>query len=319
MKPRLERIPCPLCKSRRFDHIAIRFDGLNIVRCKECKLAYLNPRPVAEEIFKLYGESYYCGRTSEEIGPADYCRSTGIIKYYSPWGWEILLEETCLVNMRVLDIGCASGRLVYWMSKAGAKAVGIDISKEIVEWGREKLGLDLRDTILETLDVPEEWFDVITMIDLIEHIVDLNSFMTRLTYLLKPGGLVFVQTPNFESYQTWRDKGRYLIFGLEHLLYFDVNSMDNLFARYNMFPSRETSVLYTIPCDIETYVKSRGSVKSKLRYCLGRLPSSFDFVHLVLAKLLRDNRIYRYDDSRREGSLVLGCYTKKRTERFEKL
>ena len=48
-------------------------------------------------------------------------------------------------------------------------AMGIDISPKSIAWGRNKLGLELRNKTLEDLDEPEGSFDVITMIDLIEH------------------------------------------------------------------------------------------------------------------------------------------------------
>ena len=210
-----------------------------------------------------------------------------------------------------MDVGCAFGQWVYWMRKAGAKSLGIDIAIQGVEFGRKKLGLDLRKATLESLEEPDNTFDVIVMTDLIEHIANLHSFMSHLTALLKPNGLVFVQTPNWESYWKWSSQWQYLNFGLEHLLYFDVNSLDNLFGRYGMLPTRKTSVMQTIPCDTRTYIKTRKSIRFKLRSFLTRLPECCNVVHLLCAKLLRRRgRVYIYDDSRQKGALILGCYRK---------
>lgn len=309
MTLKLETIVCPLCKSPQFDHVATRFDKLDIVRCRQCNLAYINPRPTAEEIAKMYEESYYAGSADRAVGYVHHRPSALSIRYCAPYSWKLLLEETSLVNMRALDIGCAFGQWVYWMSKSGAKALGIDITAEGVNWGREKLGLDLRQATLESLDEPQESFDVITMVDLIEHIAELDSFMNRLTSLLKPGGLVFVQTPNFGTYQTWGDRCSFLRYSLDHLLYFDIASLDNLFAKYNMFPTRETLVLCTIPCDVTVYLelcKATSRFKSWIRR-----HRVFDFPRLIRAKLLKGKNVYRYDESGLEGSIMVGSYRKR--------
>ncbi|HDY88948.1 MAG TPA: methyltransferase domain-containing protein [bacterium] len=311
MPSKVEQIICPSCKEVKFDEIIERCDGLKIVRCLSCGLAYLNPRPVPEEIYKLYEEGYYTGKIDKEIGYAGHSGSIHEIKYYCPYGFDILLEETKLNNKRVLDIGCSFGKFVYWMRKAGANAVGIDISEESTAWGRKKLSLDLRKETLESLDEQDSSFDVITMIDIIEHIVDLDGFMSKLSSLIKPGGLVFVQTPNFESYEKWHKQWRYLYTGLEHILFFDSTSIDKIFAKYDMFPSRETSVFCTIACDKDTYFKNRGSIKNKLRSILLRLPDCFSFVHLLLSKFFISKHVYRCDTIGKNGAIIIGCYRKK--------
>lgn len=312
----LEDIPCPYCKSDNFSRVAARFDGLNIVCCQECNLVYLNPRPRPKEIAKMYESDYYGGKNEKDVGYSGYVRSIRNITSFPPYGWELLLNETTLYNMRTLDIGCAFGQWVYWMSKEGANATGIDISSEGIAWGHSKLGLDLRNETLESIDEPEGSFDVITMIDLIEHIVDLDRFMARLKLLLKPGGLVFVQTPNFGCYTTWGDKCRYLRYSLEHLLYFDTKTLDNLFAKYNMFPLHETCVLETIPCDIDSYAKARKANKSPLKNLVRRLPF-FDLLYSVRHKMLNICNAYNYDDTKQKGATIIGCYrnTPKNTDR----
>lgn len=257
----------------------------------------------------MYDESYYRGSCDKDIGYSEYSASTASIKCYPPYGWELLLEETALANVRTLDVGCAFGKWVYWMAKAGAKATGIDVSLEGVAWGRDNLGLDLRQTSLEKLEEPEKLFDVITMIDLIEHIADLEGFINRLVLLLKPGGLLFVQTPNFGTYQTWGDRCIHLRYSLEHLLYFEPETLDNTFAGHGLLPNRQTRVLVTIPCDVDSYSKLRKAGSSSLKGLLKRLPG-IGIVRLIRSKLCRRNHIYEYDDTGQKGATIIGCYRK---------
>ena len=309
MNQRLQKIQCPLCKSPKFTHIVTRVDKLDIVHCQECELAYVNPRPISEDITKMYEEDYYTGSDDKSFGYSNRIPSAVNIKYIPPYGWELLVEETSLANMRTLDIGCAFGHWVYWKSKAGARATGIDLAPDGIKWGRGKLNLDLRQTTLELLNEPDESFDVITVIDLIEHVLDLESFMNQVVSLLKPGGLVFVQTPNFGTYKKWKNRCIHLKISLEHMLYFEIASLDKLFGKYGMQPSRKTQVLRTIPCDIESYLMNRKKVSRGLKSQIRKIPG-VDFIRLVRLKLQKPIHVYRYDESGQNGAAIIGCYRK---------
>jgi SAM-dependent methyltransferase len=308
---RTELIDCPLCSSREFDEVAVRSDNLHIVKCKSCNLGFLNPCPVPQDIGKLYECDYHSGLGCKEMSYRGFAALIANVKYYKPYAFDILTEKVELNGKRTLDIGCSYGKWVYWMSKYGAKATGIDLAGECIKWGKKNLNLDLRQCSISDIDEPSGSFDVVTMIDLIEHIADLGSFMKNLVRLLKPGGLVFVQTPNFESYYKYRRDWLFLHFGLEHLLYFDTATLDKLFAMYGMMPCRETCVLETIPCDKKGFVKQQRGLKRRLASCLLRLPPFCDFVHRGLSDLFASRYTYKYDTSRQSGAIIIGCYKKK--------
>jgi SAM-dependent methyltransferase len=237
--------------------------------------------------------------------------SVANVKYYKPYAFDILTGKVELNGKRTLDIGCSYGKWVYWMSKYGAKATGIDLAGGCIKWGKKKLNLDLRQCSISDIDEPSGLFDVVTMIDLIEHIADLGSFMKSLFRLVKPGGVVFVQTPNFESYYKYHQNWLFLHFGLEHLLYFDTAALDKLFAMYGMLPCRDTSVLHTIPCDKGSFIRHQKSLKRKLASYLLQLPPFCDFIHRGLSGLFASRYAYKYDTSRQSGAIIIGCYKKK--------
>ena len=307
-----ELIDCPLCGSKEFDEVAVRCDNLHIVKCKSCNLAFLNPRPTSDEIWKLYEKDYYssqtCGETSFKGMPA----SAANVRNYKPYGFDMLKGLVSLNGKRALDIGCSYGKWVYWMSKYGARAVGIDLAQQCVEWGRQNLELDLRQKDLLSLDEPDESFDIITMIDLIEHVTDLDGFMENLARLVKPEGVVFVQTPNFESYYKWRQDWRFLYFSLEHILYFDTATLGKLFADYGFLPCKDTVVLHTIPADRDGFIRQQKGFKRKLASYLLGLPRCCDFIHRGLSRFLAKEQTYNYDSTRQQGAVIIGCYKKNR-------
>ncbi|TGK20682.1 methyltransferase domain-containing protein [Leptospira fluminis] len=101
---------------------------------------------------------------------------------------------------RILDVGCGLGFFIRTINeiKPGWKTVGYEISEDAVRFAREKnLLSDVHSGIVQNSDLPSESFDVITLWDVIEHIPNPHSLLQYLHTLLKPGGILFVETPNF--------------------------------------------------------------------------------------------------------------------------
>ena len=71
-------------------------------------------------------------------------------------------------------------------------AIGIDIAKEPIAWGLRKYGLDLRLGGFEDADFDEQSFDLILMIDTIEHVENPSALFDHLVSLLAPGGRLIV-------------------------------------------------------------------------------------------------------------------------------
>jgi 2-polyprenyl-3-methyl-5-hydroxy-6-metoxy-1,4-benzoquinol methylase len=109
---------------------------------------------------------------------------------------------------RVLDYGCGRGELVFHCAQKGCTVSGLDVSEAAVEMSRETMeGLpaeaqarvDLKAAAVDQIDLPENVFDVIFMIDVFEHLYDweLDILMPKFFRALKPGGKLVLQTPNW--------------------------------------------------------------------------------------------------------------------------
>ncbi|MDD5135714.1 MAG: class I SAM-dependent methyltransferase [Candidatus Omnitrophica bacterium] len=107
----------------------------------------------------------------------------------------------------VLDIGCGRGELVYYCARKGAKALGIDYSKDAVDIAREtiaKLPEDLRRLARAEIGDPvtydfKDEYDVVFMIEIAEHMYDwqLEEAFRKIYKILKPGGRLVITTPNY--------------------------------------------------------------------------------------------------------------------------
>ena len=307
----LQQVSCPGCSSAVCAPEARRIDGLAIVRCGACGLCYLNPRPTADSIRRFYEKGYYFGPGAKAIGYSAYYDrpNAGLFKAIPPFAWGLLRDKVNWPGCRVLDVGCAHGHLVLWARQAGANATGIDVSPEGVAWGQERLGLDLRQVRLEQLDAPPGSFDLVTLLDVVEHMEDLPGFMASLQKFVRPGGHVFVQTPNWGVHKTWGEKAISLHISLEHLLYFEAASLDALFAKYGFAPAQATAALLTIPCDIDTYLAQQKRPQARWRAILRRVPG-VNWARLLRQRLRPRPQGYRADPTFQQGAALVGLYKK---------
>ena len=128
-------------------------------------------------------------------------------------------DRTRLAGARALDVGCGGGLLSEALARAGADVVAIDLAPAVLDVARlhlheSGLEVDYRETSIESLaeDMPAS-FDVVTCMEMLEHVPDPGSVIRAAATLLKPGGMLFLSTLN----RTPLAFGAAII-GAEHLL-----------------------------------------------------------------------------------------------------
>ena len=111
-------------------------------------------------------------------------------------------SRTPLDGKTALDVGCGAGLLTEPLARLGGKVRGIDASPEVIEVAREHskaMGLDIGYHAADVMEV-EGQFDLITCMEVIEHVVDPAAFVSALARRLAPGGLLVMSTPNATSW-----------------------------------------------------------------------------------------------------------------------
>lgn len=175
---------CPYCGvTGRFD---FQFYQRTYFQCPSCHLIYLvRTSKEQENILSYYSEDYFrnCANDQTERDRMHlYSHILDVIERYQKKG-------------HLLDVGCGCGFFLREAKKRGWKVFGIDPSKESVAIAHEMVGNDvavgtLRD--LNTMDL----FDAITMINVIDHIIDPWTDISRSMKLLRSGGLLYLRFPN---------------------------------------------------------------------------------------------------------------------------
>lgn len=107
-------------------------------------------------------------------------------------------SRTPLEGRAALDVGCGAGLLTEPLARLGAKVTGIDASPDLIEAAREHsaamgLEIDYRAGDVQTLEAK---FDLVTCMEVIEHVADPAAFVKALAKRLAPNGLLVMSTPN---------------------------------------------------------------------------------------------------------------------------
>lgn len=251
----MEETNCNLCGANDTELVYVEKDRLlklpgsfRLVRCRQCGLLYINPRPTPEEIKYYYPEEYGPYNVTPEDEPSWIKR---LDHQYGYWKRARLAKAACPQGGRILDVGCAMGNFLHMMTRLGSwKAYGLDISPEATEYARERYGVETFTGELLDAGYPNSYFDVVTMWDVMEHVHDPTSTLTEVHRILKPGGLTIIRVPNvstwdarlFGPYWVGYDAPRHLfVFShetLRHLLQktgFRVDKMRSLILGYPPF------------------------------------------------------------------------------------
>jgi 2-polyprenyl-3-methyl-5-hydroxy-6-metoxy-1,4-benzoquinol methylase len=166
------------------------------VRCPSCGMIYQNPRPRIEDMQQHYPveyESYseiHSNRISwllnQAINYGTIKRSRFIVKYKH--------------SGRLLDIGCATGFFLDGMRSQGKWELhGVEINPHVAEIARQRYGLEVRTGTLREAAYPAQFFDVITMWDVLEHLHQPLESLREIHRILKPDGLLVLRVPNIGS------------------------------------------------------------------------------------------------------------------------
>jgi 2-polyprenyl-3-methyl-5-hydroxy-6-metoxy-1,4-benzoquinol methylase len=207
-----------------------------ILQCEECGLMYRTPIPTQEELKKYYSSGYY-----QEYGFREYAaRKEHIIKYrFEPIlnFFKDVIERDRFIKDRLkgkpvfLDIGCALGFFIELLKNQGYEAKGVEFSYDAAQYAKKNLGLEEVYTgSVEEVGFEPECFDVITLLDVLEHVVSPNTILKETNRILKKEGLVLASIPNVSAAEARGKRGlSEFLFAEGHLFNFPYDTLKRLF------------------------------------------------------------------------------------------
>ena len=203
---------CNLCHADRSSLLFTK-DSLQIVKCLDCGLTYVDPQPSEEDLRTIYKNGYFNGTWE-----ADYLTEK---KLYAPRFRERLKDIDSLeAKGKLLDVGCAVGYFLEAAQQDGWEASGVEISSYASEFAR-KSGFDVFTGRLEEAGYPDNHFDVVTLWHVLEHMRDPAACLQEIHRILKDSGVLAVELPNIESKRSQKAGENWdQLKPREHLYYF---------------------------------------------------------------------------------------------------
>jgi len=99
----------------------------------------------------------------------------------------------------LLDVGCSTGAFMAAAADEGFSVSGVELNADCAAYGRRHYGFDIRSGMFEDAAFSSGSFDVVTMFDVLEHSRDMAAMVSEARRVLRPGGLLVVQSPNLDS------------------------------------------------------------------------------------------------------------------------
>lgn len=181
-------VRCNLCGGGTTEKVATQ-RGMPIVRCCNCGLVYVNPRPPIEELTSLY-VGYHARDGQDE---ASWDRLMG--RVFRETADLLCATRKASVRPRLLDVGCGFGGFIGLMRERGWDAEGVDPSPPVVEAAR-RAGRTVRLGTLEEFPTDRGPYDAVTMFYVLEHLPDPMGALRKIFAVLAPGGILFVRVPH---------------------------------------------------------------------------------------------------------------------------
>jgi len=189
--------------------------GVDLRRCGDCGLAWRSKFPDAAELSALYGDDYF------ERWGIDGPERLADVRSMKESTYRAFFDEILhhRAEGRLLDLGCALGFLLGIARESGFDAYGLDRNEAAIAEARGEFGDRVHAGSLDDSAFPRVDFDVVTLIDVLEHVPDPRALLDAVSSRLASGGVVAAVLPNAGS-RIARLMGRHWPhYNAEHLFY----------------------------------------------------------------------------------------------------
>ena len=237
-----------------------------IVKCNSCGLIYVNPRLKSEKIVEGYSEGADENFVSQVEGrESTFLTGIKFIEHFTKPG-------------KLLDIGTASGSFLHVAKQRGWQVYGVEPNKWLCDWTQKNYGIYVQPGTIDNLNYSEGFFDVITLWDVLEHVPNPTEVLQKCHKLLVPGGYLYLNYPDYNSYASRIMKSKWIFLLSVHLTYFTRETIGKMLEKTGFQTLKYRTHWQTLKLG---YLVFRMQPYSMLLYKLGNF-----FVNLLRLKNL---------------------------------
>lgn len=275
-----KKTACPVCggNATAFKYTIVRH-GFDVWLCQGCQSEFRHPLPHKADAF--YDEGYYTGTSAfnyQDERKQEYYHNfvhnarlrtlrrflLGLHPNVAYGHIRVQASTSASQRPKFLDVGCAFGALVRAAAQS-FEAAGLDVSDYAVREGNKLsagLGSNARLYRGDLTHLPKDKtarkffapgsFAAITLIEVAEHLTTPRAALAEAYRLLQPGGVLVIQTANFEGWQAVEDSSDYHYYLPGHLVYYTATGLKQMLAQIGFTEFKEF-----FPVDFPLWAKWR--------------------------------------------------------------
>ncbi len=204
----MEAVSCGVCSSSQARPVTLgrdfeyhtSDDEFQIVECEDCGNMYLNPRPVKDELPRIYPPNYYAYNYDTAIHPLAI-QAKRLLDGFKVTGW---LKHVANREPLFLDVGCGDGRYLRMLNRLGVpkdNIYGVELDYRQVEALRKEGFHGHCGRVEEAASqLPASSFELIVLLQVLEHVENPQAMVATLSGMLRDGGVLILETPNTDSF-----------------------------------------------------------------------------------------------------------------------
>lgn len=199
-----QKVEFPICTNCNSSDYVLIWDDLRtweykgvfrIVKCSNCDLIFLNPRPILERIGKYYQTDSYWGRDINKNETNSNFQKERQVSY----GHLYSLINKFKKKGSILDIGAGTGMFLSYFKELGWHVDGLDLSKAAVNYAKKEFNIHLKCGDFQNYNFSPKTFDVISLNNSLEHLYNPFKTLQKIKRIIKDDGLLIITIPNIES------------------------------------------------------------------------------------------------------------------------
>lgn len=176
----------------------LKKDGYDYQKCPACGLVFVHPQPTREHLAQeVYSEKAGYQKHRKKVAEKENAHIKKILDFL-----ETTIRENqsgIRANPCLLDVGCSNGDFLHFARQRGFDPYGVELNELTVEVA-ESRGLTVRRGTLQDARYLDNFFDIIFLGDIIEHVPSPRDLLLECARILKTNGTLIISTPNLDSF-----------------------------------------------------------------------------------------------------------------------